>query len=171
MTYQTRTILRRSLPIVFWLLAVGGCIAVPLAFRLSVPANYWYGFIVGALLLGAILILKKVDRHTPSAEEIFITSILLSIASYWAPTVLFLLLPAWIFLLIRNAFNHKSILATLLGSGFVAIYAAILIYVGWIDFPWADFFSPDYLWAWIPASAMLLAWTASTIARLSLRER
>jgi len=171
MTYQTRVILRRGLPILFWLLALGNSIAIPLGIGASMPRSYWCGFAAGVCILLSCHALRKVDRHNPSSEEIFATSVLLSIGSYWLPTVLFLLIPAWGFLIYVNAFSHKSLLATLLGCGTVAIYAVILVYFGLISNPWSDFFSSDYSWGWIPAGAMWLAWLGSTIARQILRER
>ena len=171
MTYQTRVLLRRGLPVLFWLLAIGSCIAIPLGIGSDVPGNYWWGFAAGVCILLSCHALGKVDRHNPSAEEIFATSVLLSIASYWLPTVLFLLIPAWGFLIYVNAFSHKSLLATLLGCGTVAIYAVILVYFGLIENAWASFFSAAHAWGWIPAGAMWLAWLGSTIARQILRER
>ena len=134
-------------------------------------SNYWFGFAVGALILLSIHALKGVDRHDPSAEEIFVTSILLSIASCWVPTVLFLIIPAWAFLIYVNAFSQKSMLATFLGCATVAVYVVILVYFGLIENVWTDFFSPAYAWGWIPAGAMWLAWLLSTIVQQILRER
>jgi hypothetical protein len=53
----------------------------------------------------------------------------------------------------------------------VAVWAAVFIWLGWIDNPWAHFFAKENAWGWIPAGAILIAWLATTIARQTLRER
>ena len=175
MTYQTRTILRRTLPVVFWLLAVGGAIALP--FLLSTinvqlsTSNYYWGFLVAAVLLLVLYVLSHIDRHESAAQENFQVAVLLGIASYWLPTIIFATIPVWIFCMIRFAFNFRAFLATLLGYLTVAIHAALLVQLKWIDNVWADFFSPDFLWAWIPTGAVFLAWLGTTIVRKTLRER
>ncbi len=175
MTYRTRTILRRLLPIVLWLLAVGVAIALPFllnAFDLQLPTfNYYFGFLVAAIVMVVIHVLSHIDRHEPSAQENFQMALLLGIASYWLPTVIFLTIPCWIFVMTRFAFNLRSFLATIIGYAFVAIYAALFVYFGWIDNVWAEFFAPEHQWGWIPTGAVLIAWLASTIVRKSLRER
>lgn len=180
MTYQTRTILRRVLPIVFWLLAVGGCIAVPLILQNTlsqhstdflIPNNYWWGFLVAAFVMLTIYVLSHIDRHKSSAQENFQMAVLLGVASYWLPTVLFLTIPCWIFIMTRFAFNFRAFLATVVGYTAVAIHAALCIYFGWIDNVWAQFFSPSLLWGWIPVAAFFAAWLGTTIVRKSLRER
>ena len=171
MTYQTRVILRRTLPVVFWLLAVSGVISVPFIIRWTAPANYWLGFAVAAFVLSCVLILTRIDRHVSSAQENFQTAVLLGIASYWLPTVVFMTIPFWIYVTYKNAFSFRAFLATLIGYALVAVHAAILIWFGWIDFVWAEFFAPERLWGWIPTGAVLVAWLASTIVRQTLRER
>jgi len=171
LTYQTRVILRRTLPAVFWLLAVSCSIGIPFATQWTAPDNYWWGFAVAALVMGAIGILYRVERHTSSATESFQVAVLLGIASYWVPTVVFSAVVVWGYLYYRLAFSGRSVLATLLGFGLVAVYAALFVAQGWIGFPWAAFFSPDYAWGWIPTGAVFVAWLASTIARKILHER
>ena len=170
MTYQVRTILRRTLPITYWLLAVGGCIAVPL-FLWSSPANYWWGFLVAVLVMLVIWDLSHLDRHESSAQENFTMALLLGVASYWMPTVVFLNVPCWIFAMTRFAFRFRSFLGTFLGFMTVAIYAAIAIYLGWIDNVWADFFNHDYLWGWIPVAAIFTAWLATYYTIKALKDR
>ena len=171
MNYRTKTILRRGLPIVFWLLAAGGVIGIPLVFGLDVPVNYWWGFAAAALVMVVVRVLYRIDRHESSAEENFQMAVLLGVASYWVPTVLFLTLPCWGYMIYQNAFNLRSILATIIGYGLVALHAALCIWQGWIDFVWAQFFCVDYLWGWIPVGTVITAWAATTIVRQSLRER
>ena len=98
-------------------------------------------------------------------------AIVLGIASYWLPTVLFLTLVFWGYLIYRNLFSMRSFLATLTGYAAVAIWAAVFIVMGWISNPWAAFFAKENALGWIPLGAILLAWLFSTIARQILRVR
>lgn len=130
------------------------------------------GFFAPAVLsLLSVLIVSRIHRHASSAEECFLVALLLGIASYWLPTVLFLILPVWAYLIYRNLYSLRSFTATLLGLATVAIWAAVLVVFGAIGNPWADFFATKNLWAWIPTGAVLIAFIASTIARQTLRER
>ena len=67
--------------------------------------------------------------------------------------------------------NFRAFIAILIALAMDALYAAIFIYLGWIDNPWLHFFEPDYAWGWIPVGAIFIAWLASTIVRQLLRER
>ena len=167
MTRRERAILSHLLPAIFWTLAIGGSL-IPLAF--AIPRYAW-GYVPIALVLFCIVILGHIRRHTTSAEQCFVVALLLGIASYWLPTVVFLIVPAWAYLIYINVFRFQSITATLLGGAVVAIWAAIFIHFGWIANPWAEFFAPKNAWGWIPTGAILLAWLASTIVRQILHER
>ena len=163
------------LPAVFWLLAIGGSL-VPVLLQITnhqlpITNNYYYGYLVAALVLIVILLVGRIKRHSSSIEECFQMALLLGIASYWLPTVVFLTIPVWAYLIYRNIFSGRSILATLLGYALVAIWAAVFILFGWIANPWADFFASENALGWIPLGAILLAWLASTIARQILRVR
>lgn len=161
------------LPAVFWLLAIGGSLVPALPFlntKLS-TLNYYSGYIVAAIVLIVILFIGRLKRHSSSVEECFNMAILLGIASYWLPTVVFLTVPAWAYLIYQNLFSGRSFVATLLGYALVAIWAAVFILFGWIANPWAHFFASENALGWIPLGAVLLAWLASTIARQILRVR
>lgn len=173
MRRQTQVILYHLLPAVFWLLAIGGSLvpALPsLNTKLS-TLNYYFGYLVTAFVLIVIVIIGRLKRHTSSIEECFQMALLLGIASYWLPTVLFLTLAFWIYLIYQNLFSFRAFIATLIGYAVVAIWAAIFIVLGWIANPWAHFFATENAWGWIPTGAILLAWLASTIARQTLRVR
>ena len=164
------------LPVVFWLLAVVGTLVPvilsllsPFTFHLS--PNYYWGYLVTALLLVCIVIIGRIKRHTDSVEECFLVALLIGIASYWLPTVLFMMVPIWIYLFIRNLFSFRSFLSSLIGFVVVAIWAIVFIQMGWIANPWAQFFAIENAWGWVPTGAILLAWLASTIARQTLRVR
>ena len=105
MNRHKATILSRVLPIVFWTLAVAGSVGIPFllsALEVQSPdfnENYWWGFAATALVLTIIVILKKLDRHEIAIQESFGSALLLGIASYWLPTVLFLTIPVILFLI------------------------------------------------------------------------
>ena len=139
--------------------------------HLMVTPLYYWGYLVTVLVLLCILIISRIKRHSSSIEQCFQMAILLGVASYWLPTVLFLTVAFWVYLIYKNLFSFRSLVATLIGFALVAIWAAIFVYVGWIANPWADFFAIENAWGWIPTGAILLAWLASTIARQILRVR
>ena len=166
------------LPVVFCLLAVCGSL-VPAAmyvcfgvdFDSSVRYNYGYGFLVALLVVICIVVIRRIKRHTPSMEECFQVALMLGIASYWLPTVLFLILPVWGYLVYQNQFSLRSLVATLVGFAVVAVWAAVFVRMDWIADPWAEFFASKNAWGWIPTGAVILAWLVSTIVRQTLRVR
>ena len=178
MKRSTQNMLYHLLPVVFWLLAVGGS-CVPVIIGLTGEAgltsnsdsgltSYYYGYLVAVLVMTCIGIIGRIKRHTNSVEECFLVALLLGIASYWLPTVLFLIIPVWGYLIYRNLFSFRSFLATLIGVATVAIWVLVLNYFSIFNFQ----FSLAYnLWAWIPVGSVLTAWLASTIARQILRVR
>lgn len=175
MKRATQNMLYHLLPVVFWLLAVVGTL-VPVFLQITnhqlpITNNYYWGYLVTALVLLCILIISRIKRHSSSIEQCFQMAILLGVASYWLPTVLFLIVAFWAYLIYKNLFSFRSLVATLIGFALVAIWAIIFVYVGWIANPWADFFAIENAWGWIPTGAILLAWLASTIARQNLRVR
>ena len=178
MKRHTQVILYHLLPVVFWLLAIGGSL-VPVFlwyfyevdFDGDVNYSYFYGFLVAAIVMCCICIISRIMRHSPSVEQCFQVSVLLGIASYWLPSVIFLILPIGGYLIYQNVFSMRSFVAALLGFALVAVLAAVCVYLGWISNPWATFLATKNLWAWIPTGAVLLAWLSSTIAQQILRVR
>lgn len=170
MKRTTQNILYHTLPIVFWLLAGAVCF-------------FWYvffpsllSFIPSVATLIVLLVLTSIKRRASSVEECLWTGILLGVASYWLPTVLFLLIPAWIYLYYRRLLDMRSFLASLIGVAIVAIWVAVLLVNPLspepvIANPWAQFFAPESLWCWIPVGAVLLAYIASSVARNILKVR
>jgi hypothetical protein len=170
---STQTLLYHLLPAVFWLLAIGGTLVpalLPFTFRLS-PFTYYSGYWVAAIVLIVILFIGRIKRHASSVEECFLMAIFFGIASYWLPTVVFLTILVWAYLIYQNLFSGRSFLATFLGYAVVAIWAAVFIFFGWIANPWAHFFAIENALGWIPLGAVLLAWLGSTIVRQTLRVR
>lgn len=175
MRRATQNMLYHLLPAVFWLLAVVGTL-VPVFLQITnhqlpITNNYCWGYLVTALVLFCIVIIGRIQRHSSSVEQCFQVALLLGIGSYWLPTVIFLILPIWGYLIYHNLYSFRSFLATLIGFATVAIWATIFILLGWIANPWMAFFAKENAWGWIPTGAILLAWFASTIARQILRVR
>ncbi len=175
MRRATQNMLYHLLPAVFWLLAVVGTL-VPVFLQITnhqlpITNNYCWGYLVTVLVLLCILIISRIQRHSSSVEECFQVALLLGIGSYWLPTVIFLILPIWGYLIYHNLYSFRSFLATLIGFATVAIWATIFILLGWIANSWMAFFAKENAWGWIPTGAILLAWFASTIARQILRVR
>lgn len=167
MYLRTRNILYHLLPVVFWLLAIGVCVLYKIYFASSllqfIPA------IVGVLVW---CVIARIKRHSSGVEECFQMGFLIGIASYWLPTIVFLCIPVWIYLVYKHYFSFRLLCATLLGGAVVAIYASIAIWLGWLNtIPWLRFFAADLAHGWIPTGAVLLACLFSTIARRNLRER
>ena len=173
MKRHTQEILYHLLPALFWLLAIGGSLVpvIPI-FNIRIPlTNYLWGYLVAAIVLIVFVIIGRIQRHSSSIEECFQTALLLDIASYWLPTVIFLTIPVWGYLIFQNIFNWRSVLATLIGYITVAIWATGFVLLEWISNPWVQCFAPENVIAWIPLGAVLVAWLASTIARRILRVR
>lgn len=168
MTRRTQTILYHTLPIAFWLLAAVVCVATYLLSP-SLVGREGVGLFLPALLaLICLIIIRRIPRHTSSVEECFQVALLLGIASCWMPTVLFLILPVWGYLIYQNLYSLRSFTATLIGFATVAVWVAVITYLS----PFTIHLSlTKNLWAWIPTGAVLIAFIASTIARQTLRVR
>ena len=164
MKRRTQTILFHLLPAVFWLLAIGGSV-VPVFFL----PDYAWGFIPAVLALLSVFLIGRIKRHTSSVEQCFQMAVLLGIAAYWLPTVVFLIVPIWGYLVYQNLFTMRSFLATLLGVATVAAWFAVLSFL----LPETFHLSPFtfHLYRWIPTGALLIAYIASTIVRQTLRVR
>ena len=159
MKRQTQEILYHLLPVVFWLLAIGGSV---LFYR------EWQGYVVALLALICAWLIRRIKRHASSEEECFVVAILLGIAAYWLPSVLFLILPVWAYLIYQNLFSLRSFLASLIGFAVVAIWMAVLNFFQLSTF---NFQLAHNVRAWIPTGAVLLAWLGTTIVRQTLRVR
>ena len=178
MKRHTQTILYHTLPIAFWLLAGVGC-ALWVFFDPAFQSEGWIRLLAAIpslLSLIILIILTSIKRHASSVEESLWTGILLGIASYWLPTILFLLLPVWIYLYYRRLLDLHAFFASLIGVAIIAIWVAVLLFnplshAPVIANPWARFFEPESLWTWIPVGSVLFAYIASSIARNILKVR
>lgn len=173
LTRQTSNILYYLLPIVFWLLAGGMCIYCAFFTQTFVlpRASYFAHLIIYILILS---ILVHVRRRDTSIEACFQIGFLLSIAAYWLPPVIVLLVPIWIYFIVIQSFSLRAFFSSLIGIAVIALYAFIAVRWNWISNPWLDLWSGQYAfrWSeWLPLIALIVAWIASTIARRNLRVR
>ena len=137
-------------------------------FDFELPTGYLWGYLVAAVVLAVLLIITHIERHASSVEECFIISVMLGIASYWLPTVVFLTVPVYGYLVYRNVFSVRAFLASFIGLGLVAVWMAVLSRLEILDYPFQIAHNP---YAWIPTGSLLFAYIASTIARRILRVR
>ena len=166
MRRSTQNTLYHLLPVAFWLLAIGGSL-VPLLPIFHVPFSI-FNYIPALLALLCVFIISRIKRHTNSIEECFQVAVLLGIAAYWLPSVVFLILPIWVYLTYQNLFSLRSFFASLIGLALVAVWVIVLSHLSIIHFQLSI---ATNLLAWIPTGSFLIAWIASTIARRNLRVR
>ena len=166
MKRATQTLLYHLLPVVFWLLAIGGSL-LPLLPIFNIQYSL-FNYIPALLSLLCIVIIAHIKRHSSSVEECFQVAVIMGIASFWLPSVIFLILPIWGYLIYQNLFSFRAFLATLIGLTLVAIWILVLSYFSILTF---QFSLVTNLLAWIPTGSFLLAWLASTIAQRILRVR
>ncbi len=150
---------------VYWAVGIGGSIVPVFASDNGVPANYLWGYMVAALLQVPEMLVSRIHLHRASEEACFWLGLMSGIASYWMPTVLFMILPFWIYIISRNFFTLRCIVSTMVGVGIVALYASLAIWQGWLTNVWVDFFALDRLWGWIPVCVIGLSWGATLLTR------
>lgn len=126
----------------------------------------WRGQVLTSILLLVVSVYQHIDRHRIEsvAEKTFMIAILLGVASYFLPSSILLIIPCVLLLMYRQSFDGQSLLAILIGFGVVAIYAAIFIWLGWIDSVWFDFFSMQTLGRWLFPGTLLVAYIINAIA-------
>ena len=168
----TQRLIVRYMPAAFLLLACIVCLSLPF---MAAPLNngsYWEGMVVVMLLAICMRIYLHIERfQAAAAEEAFLISLLLSGASYFLPTVLFLFPIVWGVLAFRVEFVLRTLSASLLGILAASGVIATAIYFGWIDNRWIYFFNPKYQWGWIPVGICCLMWITSTILQKTLHVR
>lgn len=167
MKRRTQNILYHTLPIAFWLLAgLGSALSF---FLIPSLRGEWIPYICPAILtLISVMIIRYIRRHSSSVEQCFQVAVLLGIASYWLPSVLFLIPPVWIYLITRNLYSFRSFLSTLIGLALVAVWMLVLNQISDIHYPLS---LTKNLWGWIPTGSVLFAYIASTIVQQNLRVR
>jgi hypothetical protein len=164
MKRQTQEILYHLLPVVFWLLAAGGMVL----WEMYNVQFTMYNYIPGIVCLISALLLTHIKRHENAVVPSFQVAVLLGIAAYWLPSVLFLILPVWIYLVYRHLFDLRTFTAMLIGFALVAIWIAVGNIFSIFNF---QFSITNNLFVWIPTGIILLAWLGSTIVRQTLRVR
>ncbi len=131
-------------------------------------SNYWWSFAVAALSLLSIIVVHRIPRHTNSIEQCFQVALLLGIASYWLLSVVFLIIPVWLYLNYQNLFSFRAFLATLIGLAVIAVWIVVLNQLSIIYYPLS---MSRNLWFWLPTGAFLVAYIASVKARQILQIR
>lgn len=116
----------------------------------------WQAQMVVLLLLTCGYVFEHIDRHQIGfyAEYAFLMSILIGLASYWLPSVLLLILPLMVILAMRQTFDGQSFIAILMGLGLVALYAGLMVWLGWLQPSWFDFWNHDVSLRWLTIAAM-----------------
>ena len=127
-----------------------------------------YHFIPALAALLSVTIVRHIPRHTDSIQQCFQVAVFLGIASYWLPSVVFLIIPIWIYLIWKSIFNLRSFLATFIGLGLVAVWMVVLEFLHLTHYTLHLAYN---LYAWFPTGAILLAWLGTTIVRQTLRVR
>ena len=127
---------------------------------LLAPADGRRALLVGLIpstLVGlAISILFSVQKHQDSApEEAFLASLIGGIASWWLPSLLFLLPFQYLFLQYRRAFDGRTFSASLMGLAAVALYAGLAVWQQWLPLSWYPFFRFSDLWTMVPTLLLL----------------
>ena len=161
---SNRKLLYHLLPVVFWLLAIGGIVLGEI-YNLQFTI---YNYIPALLVLISTLIIRHISPHTDPIVQCFQVSLLLGLASYWLPSVLFLMIPVWVYLVYRRLFSLRAFSASLIGFACLAVWMVVLSFFQLSTF---NFQLSTNLFAWIPIGSVLFAYIASTIARQVLRVR
>ena len=161
---SNRKLLYHLLPVAFWLLAIGGIVLGEI-YNLQFTI---YNYIPALLVLISTLIIRHISPHTDPIVQCFQVSLLLGLASYWLPSVLFLMIPVWVYLVYRRLFSLRAFSASLIGFACLAVWMVVLSFFQLSTF---NFQLSTNLFAWIPIGSVLFAYTASTIARQILRVR
>ena len=161
---SNRKLLYHLLPVAFWLLAIGGIVLGEI-YNLQFTI---YNYIPAVLVLISTLIIRHISPHTDPIVQCFQVSLLLGLASYWLPSVLFLMIPVWVYLVYRRLFSLRAFSASLIGFACLAVWMVVLSFFQLSTF---HFQLSTNLFAWIPIGSVLFAYIASTIARQILRVR
>lgn len=116
-----------------------------------------WGLIPAALIAIGLNVLFGVEKHQDSAPgEAFSSTIILAIASWWLPSLLFLLPFSYLFLNYRRAFDRRTFSASVMALVVAALYASIAIWQAWIPMSWYPFFRLSDLWTMIPTVLLLV---------------
>ncbi|MBQ2067388.1 MAG: hypothetical protein II457_00490 [Paludibacteraceae bacterium] len=120
------------------------------------------------MALISTIIIRHIPRHADSIAQCFQVALLLGLASYWLPSVLFLMIPIWGYLIYQRLFSLRAFSASLIGFACIAIWMGVLSFC---QLSTVNYQLSSNLSAWIPTGSLLLAYIASTTARRILRVR
>lgn len=125
----------------------------------------WRAQLIVFCLLLVLLVFQMVDRHRfrSAAEQTFMMTLLLGIASYWLPTLVLLLIPIVLALMYRNTFDGQGLLAILLGLATCVIYIGVAYLFSWIELPWLNFFDPQINLRWVEVLALVVSFVVVVI--------
>lgn len=171
MNYKTRKTLTILLPIALILLAVGGLVGLRFGGILTTDALI-NGLVTSLVSWVSIFVVLGVDRHQVYAsEEAFLSSLLIAAVSYLLPVIIGIQLALWVILILRNTFNARVFVASLLGYAALAIIYGPLVCLGLLDNNWVAPFETTRLMPAIVVGLFWLSYILVTIVRQSLRVR
>lgn len=98
-----------------------------------------------------------------ATEEAFLSTLLILIASYWMPSLVLLMAVVLAYLIYRRQLTGHVLMALTIAVALVLIYAAPLIYFGWISFTWQTFWRADTLLYWTAPALLTLPLVLNTI--------
>lgn len=92
----------------------------------------WKGQLLVLLVLLILLQLQQVSQSVVVQEGVFLSGVLLGIATLLHSEMIFGVLVLWLFLFFERQFTFKSFFAPILGWGVVVFLYVVVGYLGWI---------------------------------------
>lgn len=172
MNYIFKQQLYKALPIALPLLA-GLLYALTAVFVPKEVRQVLLWGLVPTVLIGlGIQVLYSVEKHQDSApQEAFLATLFCAVASWWLPSLLFLLPFSYLFLNYRRAFDRRTFSASVMALVVAALYASIAIWQAWIPMSWYPFFRLSDLWTMIPTVLLLVVVIVITNVQSDRRAR
>lgn len=157
MNYIFKQQLYKALPIALPLLA-GLLYALTAVFVPKEVRQVLLWGLVPTVLIGlGIQVLYSVEKHQDSApQEAFLATLFCAVASWWLPSLLFLLPFSYLFLNYRRAFDRRTFSASVMALVVAALYASIAIWQEWVPMSWYPFFRFNDIWTSIPVLLLLI---------------
>lgn len=143
----------------------------------------WLSQVVVCVILIVIRVIYKGFREKDTAEDSFLSTLLLLISSLWVPDVIWLVPMVWMGYIALSAFNIRTLLASIIAFGLFVIYLVLSTLLGWYDEPYSGLvhrsliFMQFDLEEWIMSIAVLcmgiyfFIFTVVRLDRDSLRQR
>ncbi|MCQ2345482.1 MAG: hypothetical protein MJZ82_01795 [Paludibacteraceae bacterium] len=128
--------------------------------------HFLYGLPIALLIGVGYRQLMKVEKHQETAPEpAFICGFLIGVASFWLPSILFLMPLVYIVLIHRQSLDLRTLFAGLLGVGIVIFYYYLLVNCGWIKWGHRTFFRLGDLLTMIAPLIVIISILTITILR------